>query len=257
MQEDDELLGHLRLALGQRLISPSSTTWTIFSSIVLPIPGSSLALPSSASCATGAAGLADPRRRRRYEHAEGVLALELPQVGQQLELVGELVVPRQRLGHARDDTAVRAVVCLPTYNERENLEPMLRALGDVLRADDRVLVIDDNSPDGTGELADQLAPELGSSTCSTAAQGGARPGLPRRLPAGARRRRRARPRDGLRLLARPGGRAAPDRGRGRADLVLGSRYVPGGGVANWGVVRRAISRGGSLYARPFGGRCAT
>ena len=50
-----------------------------------------------------------------------------------------------------------AVVCLPTYNERENLEPMLRALGD---KGARVLVIDDSSPDGTGELADRLAEEL-------------------------------------------------------------------------------------------------
>ena len=50
-----------------------------------------------------------------------------------------------------------AVVCLPTYNERENLEAMLRALGD---KDVRVLVIDDSSPDGTGELADRLAEEL-------------------------------------------------------------------------------------------------
>ena len=55
---------------------------------------------------------------------------------------------------------MRAVVCLPTYDERENLEPMLRALGQVLGPDDRVLVIDDNSPDGTGELADRLAAEL-------------------------------------------------------------------------------------------------
>src|SRR5919205_3767546 len=53
--------------------------------------------------------------------------------------------------------SVRATVCLPTYNERENLEPMLRALG---AYDVRVLVIDDNSPDGTGELADRFAQEL-------------------------------------------------------------------------------------------------
>ena len=51
----------------------------------------------------------------------------------------------------------KAVLCLPTYNERENLEPMLRALGN---KGVRVLVIDDNSPDGTGPLADQLATEL-------------------------------------------------------------------------------------------------
>ena len=53
----------------------------------------------------------------------------------------------------------RAVLCLPTYNERENLEAMVSALGDVLRDGDRVLVIDDGSPDGTGELADRLAAE--------------------------------------------------------------------------------------------------
>src|SRR3954447_8700339 len=57
-------------------------------------------------------------------------------------------------------SAMRATVCLPTYNERENLEPMLRALAGVLRDGDRVLVIDDASPDGTGELADRLAAEL-------------------------------------------------------------------------------------------------
>src|SRR5256886_7398783 len=63
--------------------------------------------------------------------------------------------PRVEYTHVR---VPKAVVCLPTYNERENLEPMLRALGDM---DVRVLVIDDNSPDGTGDLADRLASELG------------------------------------------------------------------------------------------------
>src|ERR1700755_172558 len=53
-----------------------------------------------------------------------------------------------------------AVVCLPTYNERDNLEPMLRALAEVLPEGGRVLVIDDNSPDGTGEIADRLAVQL-------------------------------------------------------------------------------------------------
>ena len=56
---------------------------------------------------------------------------------------------------------MRAMVCLPTYNERENLEPMVRALGEQLDVErDRVLVIDDNSPDGTGQVADALAAEF-------------------------------------------------------------------------------------------------
>ena len=55
----------------------------------------------------------------------------------------------------------RAVVCVPTYDERENIEPLVRALGEVLDTTrDRVLVIDDGSPDGTGEIADRLAAEL-------------------------------------------------------------------------------------------------
>ena len=55
---------------------------------------------------------------------------------------------------------MRPTVCLPTYNEIENLEPMVRALGEVLPESGRVLVIDDGSPDGTGKLADRLAAEL-------------------------------------------------------------------------------------------------
>ncbi len=60
---------------------------------------------------------------------------------------------------------MQATVCLPTYNERENVERMVRAL---VAEGVRVLVIDDNSPDGTGELADRLAAELDGVTCSTA-----------------------------------------------------------------------------------------
>jgi dolichol-phosphate mannosyltransferase len=145
---------------------------------------------------------------------------------------------------------VRALVCLPTYNERENLEPMLRALGAVLGPDDRVLVIDDNSPDGTGELADRLAAELPFVDVLHRER---KEGLGPAYLAGFRQalERGAElvveidcdfshdPNDVPRLLE-----AVRD-----ADLVLGSRYVPGGGVENWGLVRRAISAGGSLYAR--------
>lgn len=141
-------------------------------------------------------------------------------------------------------------MCIPTYNERDNIEAITRATLDV---DNRVdiLVVDDNSPDGTGKLADELAAKE-----------------PR-----------------LRVLHRP-----EKRGLGKAylhafrealalgygfvvemdadfshdprclpkmideatrgtHLVLGSRYVPGGGTVNWGIGRRILSRGGSLYAR--------
>jgi dolichol-phosphate mannosyltransferase len=144
----------------------------------------------------------------------------------------------------------RATVCLPTYNERENLEPMIRALGGVLDADDRVLVIDDDSPDGTGAIADRLAEEL---EWVDVLHRPLKEGLGRAYLDGFHVALESGselvlemdcdfshdPADVPRLIA-----AAPD-----ADVVLGSRYVPGGGTRNWGLVRRAISRGGSLYAQ--------
>ena len=127
---------------------------------------------------------------------------------------------------------------------------MLRALGEVLGPDDRVLVIDDSSPDGTGELADRLAAELPFVDVLHRAR---KEGLGRAYIAGFRvaLERGAElvlemdcdfshdPKDVPRLIA-----AAAD-----ADLVLGSRYVPGGGVRDWGLVRRLISRGASVYTR--------
>jgi dolichol-phosphate mannosyltransferase len=142
------------------------------------------------------------------------------------------------------------MVCLPTYNERENLEPMLRALDGVLGPDDRVLVIDDDSPDGTGELADRLAAELGFvDVLHRPEKEGLGPaylaGFRVALDAGAQLIVEIDcdfshdPLDLPRLLT-----AADE-----ADVVLGSRYVSGGGIENWGLLRRAISAGGSLYAR--------
>jgi dolichol-phosphate mannosyltransferase len=145
----------------------------------------------------------------------------------------------------------RAVVCLPTYNERENLEPMVQALGAVLDpALDRVLVIDDASPDGTGEIADRLAEELPwVSVLHREAKDGIGPayvaGFRRALGEGAELVLEMDcdfshdPADAPRLIA-----AAED-----ADLVLGSRYVAGGGTENWGLVRRFVSRAGCLYAQ--------
>jgi dolichol-phosphate mannosyltransferase len=145
---------------------------------------------------------------------------------------------------------VRATVCLPTYNERDNLEPMLRALGGVLPEGSRVLVIDDASPDGTGELADELAAELPYvQVLRRPRKEGLGPaylaGFRRALAEGAELVVEMDcdfshdPADLPRLLA-----AAEE-----ADLVLGSRYVPGGGVERWGALRRAVSACGCLYAR--------
>jgi dolichol-phosphate mannosyltransferase len=141
-------------------------------------------------------------------------------------------------------------VVLPTYNEAANVERMVEAVRGKLPAGGQILIVDDSSPDGTGEIAARLAAEH----------------------------------EGVRLLARPrkeglgpayiaGFREALAGGAGllvemdsdfshepaylprlldtaeRADVVIGSRYVPGGGVSDWGALRRAISRGGSTYAR--------
>jgi dolichol-phosphate mannosyltransferase len=141
-----------------------------------------------------------------------------------------------------------AWVCLPTYNERENLEKMIRALEPLAVS---VLVIDDNSPDGTGDIADRLAAEVANvSVLHRERKEGLGPaylaGFRRALAHGAELVLEMDcdfshdPNDVPRLIA-----AA----EGGADLVLGSRYVPGGGTANWGLVRRIISWGGSFYAR--------
>jgi dolichol-phosphate mannosyltransferase len=148
---------------------------------------------------------------------------------------------------------VKAVVCLPTYNERENLEPMLRRLGEIFAASDldaRVLVIDDNSPDGTGEIADRLAGELAYVDILHREH---KEGLGPAYLAGFRRILAGQaelvlemdcdfshdPADLPRLVA-----AAES-----ADVALGSRYVQGGGTRNWGLGRRVVSRAGCLYAR--------
>jgi dolichol-phosphate mannosyltransferase len=142
---------------------------------------------------------------------------------------------------------MRATVCLPTYNERENLEPMLRALEEHAV---RVLVIDDNSPDGTGRVADRLAEELDYvDVLHRPRKEGLGPaylaGFRRALAEGAERVLEMDadfshdPSDVPRLIA------ATD----EADLAIGSRYVQGGEIGNWGPIRRAISAGGSFYAR--------
>jgi dolichol-phosphate mannosyltransferase len=144
---------------------------------------------------------------------------------------------------------------VPTYNEAENLESLVQAATKALRKAAPegfvMLIVDDNSPDGTGELADRLAAEREElRVLHRPAKAGLGPaylaGFAEALAGGAGYVMEMDadfshdPEDLGRLLtaAREG-----------ADLVLGSRYVPGGGVQDWGPLRRLISRGGSLYAR--------
>jgi dolichol-phosphate mannosyltransferase len=141
-------------------------------------------------------------------------------------------------------------VILPTYNEAENLERIVAAILEQLPESGRVLVVDDNSPDGTGEIADRLA------------EGNERVAVVHRAV-----------KEGLGPAYLAGFRIALGAGAERivemdadfshdpaylpqlieatesADLAIGSRYVPGGGVTDWGPLRRFISRGGSTYAR--------
>ncbi|NOK10632.1 polyprenol monophosphomannose synthase [Corallococcus exercitus] len=144
----------------------------------------------------------------------------------------------------------RALVCIPTYNERDNIGPITQA---VLAADPRVdiLVVDDNSPDGTGQLADALAAKDPRVRVLHREK---KEGLGRAYLAAFRWALA----EGYTYILEMDAdfshdpRYLPtflDAAEGGADLVLGSRYVAGGGTVNWGVGRKIISRGGSLYAR--------
>ena len=145
---------------------------------------------------------------------------------------------------------------LPTFNEAENLERIVRAASGVLSAAApegfRILVVDDDSPDGTGRIADALAAEHSEvQVLHRTVREGLGPaylaGFAQALTAGAGYVFEMDsdfshdPADLARLLS-----AVRD---GGADVALGSRYVTGGGVADWGVVRRIVSRGGSRYAQ--------
>jgi dolichol-phosphate mannosyltransferase len=142
----------------------------------------------------------------------------------------------------------KAVVCLPTYNERENLERMIDALAPLGVG---VLVIDDNSPDGTGAIADELA---ATRDWVSVLHRTAKEGLGRAYIAGFREVLATDaayvmqmdcdfshdPAEVPRLIA------AVDAG---ADVAIGSRYVAGGGTSNWGLHRRLMSLGASFFIR--------
>ena len=142
---------------------------------------------------------------------------------------------------------------LPTYNEAENVEAIVRAALPHLASTGighRVLVVDDGSPDGTGDIADRLAAEIENvQVLHRARKEGIGPaylaGFAHAMASGA---------DLLLEMDADFSHDPADLPRlieaaDRADLVLGSRYVPGGGVTDWGLGRRLVSRGGSLYAQ--------
>jgi len=144
---------------------------------------------------------------------------------------------------------LRALVCLPTYDEKDNVIPMTEA---ILAAtpDVDVLIIDDNSPDGTGQLADGIAER--DRRVKVLHRAG-KEGLGKAYLAGFEWALG----HGYELILEMDADFSHDpkylpgmleAARG-ADLVLGSRNIPGGGTVNWGLGRKIISRGGSLYAR--------
>jgi dolichol-phosphate mannosyltransferase len=143
-----------------------------------------------------------------------------------------------------------AWLVLPTYDEAENIEPLVEAVLAKLPGSARILIVDDDSPDGTGQIADRLA-ELHENVAVLHRP--RKEGLGPAYIAGFRRALA----EGAGLVLEMDSDFSHDpayiprllEAAQGADLVLGSRYVPGGGVRDWGPLRRAISRGGSTYAR--------
>jgi dolichol-phosphate mannosyltransferase len=145
-------------------------------------------------------------------------------------------------------------VTIPTYNEADTIERIVRAVdGELTRVhhdEHRILVVDDNSPDGTGAVADGLAAEL---ECVEVLHRAGKAGLGQAYIAGFRH---ALDRGAEFLIEMDADFSHDPRYLGDmlaasrdADIVLGSRYVRGGGVRDWGLLRRLVSRGGCLYAR--------
>ncbi|HET7454063.1 MAG TPA: polyprenol monophosphomannose synthase [Solirubrobacterales bacterium] len=142
-----------------------------------------------------------------------------------------------------------AWLVLPTYEEAGNIERIVRRALESMPEASRVLVVDDNSPDGTGEIAERLTAELPVEVLHRAGK----EGLASAYIAGFRHALGR----GAELVLQMDSDFSHDpadlrrliEASERADLVLGSRYVAGGGVRDWSLVRQAISRGGSAYAR--------
>jgi dolichol-phosphate mannosyltransferase len=148
----------------------------------------------------------------------------------------------------------RVWLVIPTYNEAANVEPVVRAaaaeLDRLVPSEYRILVVDDGSPDGTGTIAEGLAEELEQ---VEVLHREAKMGLGSAYRAGFRRALAG----GAELVIEMDADFSHDprylgdllEAAKDADLVLGSRYVDGGGIRDWGMLRRLVSRGGGMYAR--------
>lgn len=146
----------------------------------------------------------------------------------------------------------RVWLVLPTYNEADNIEAAVAAIREHLPEPRRILIVDDDSPDGTGAIADRLA---AAHDDVEVLHRGRKEGIGPAYVAGFRRALAG----GAELLVQMDADLSHDPAdiprllapleAGEADVVLGSRYVPGGGVERWGPLRRLISRAGSAYAR--------
>jgi dolichol-phosphate mannosyltransferase len=145
---------------------------------------------------------------------------------------------------------MRALIVVPTYNELENIQNLAQSVMAVIPSHVDLLIVDDNSPDGTGQLADSLAKQnprihvlhrARKMGLGTAYVNGFQWGLDKgydvliEMDADFSHDPKYLPRM-LELLE-------------INDVVIGSRYVSGGGTVNWGVGRKILSRGGSLYSR--------
>jgi dolichol-phosphate mannosyltransferase len=145
-------------------------------------------------------------------------------------------------------------VVIPTYNEADTIERIVRAVDSELHGvadyEHRILIVDDNSPDGTGAIADRLAAQLSAVEVLHRPR---KAGLGQAYLAGFAHALAG----GADLLIEMDADFSHDPrylgdllgAAANADMVLGSRYVRGGGVRDWGLLRRLVSRGGGLYAR--------
>ena len=199
-----------------------------------------------------------------YFRQFGVLGdQQVPQPQDLLLTTGELIFKVRFLSHRasvlrssiasprmpQPETHRPAWLVLPTYEEAGNIESLVRKAVENLPADSTVLVVDDNSPDGTGDIAERLSTELPVKVLRRRGK----EGLASAYIAGFRRALEG----GAGLVLQMDSDFSHDpadlrrlvEASERADVVLGSRYVAGGGVTEWSLLRKAISRGGSAYAR--------